>query len=181
MSEKLTDYTVIKRDYGIEPEQIIEVMALSGDSADNIPGIPGVGEKTALSLIQQFHSIENLFQNTNKVTKASLKKKLEEFKEQAFVCKKLVTIKNSVPVDVTLDDLRIASPKKEKLLEIFRELEFKSLIRKFDCGVISRLNSWGINQSLLDRSTIFIQEPMKVSKVKANKIIFVLQFYYPIP
>jgi len=73
MSEKLTDYTAIKRDYGIEPEQIIEVMALSGDSADNIPGIPGVGKKTALSLIQQFHSIENLFQNTNKVTKASLK------------------------------------------------------------------------------------------------------------
>ncbi|MBW2333659.1 MAG: DNA polymerase I, partial [Deltaproteobacteria bacterium] len=131
MSEKLTDYTSIKRDYGIEPEQIIEVMALSGDSSDNIPGIPGVGEKTALSLIQQFHSIENLFQNTNKVTKASLKKKLEEFKEQAFVSKKLVTIKNSVPVDVTLDDLRLGSPKKEKLLEIFRELEFKSLINKF--------------------------------------------------
>ncbi|MBE9593347.1 MAG: DNA polymerase I, partial [Proteobacteria bacterium] len=131
MSEKLTDYTAIKRDYGIEPEQIIEVMALSGDSADNIPGIPGVGEKTGLSLIQQFHSIENLFQNTNKVTKASLKKKLEEFKEQAFLSKKLVTIKNSVPVDVTLDDLRLGSPKKEKLLEIFRELEFKSLINKF--------------------------------------------------
>jgi len=87
MSEKLTDYAAIKRDYGIEPEQIIEVMALSGDSTDNIPGIPGVGEKTALSLIQQFHSIENLFQNTNNITKASLKKKLEEFMEQAFLSK----------------------------------------------------------------------------------------------
>ncbi|MBW2105114.1 MAG: DNA polymerase I, partial [Deltaproteobacteria bacterium] len=118
-------------DYGIEPEQIIEVMALSGDSADNIPGIPGVGEKTGLSLIQQFHSIENLFQNTDKITNASLKKKLEEFKEQAFLSKKLVTITNSVPVDVTLDDLRLGRPKKEKLLEIFRELEFKSLINKF--------------------------------------------------
>jgi len=131
MSEKLTDYAAIKRDYGIEPEQIIEVMALSGDSADNIPGIPGVGEKTGLSLIQQFHSIENLFQNTDKITNASLKKKLEEFKEQAFLSKKLVTITNSVPVDVTLDDLRLGRPKKEKLLEIFRELEFKSLINKF--------------------------------------------------
>ena len=131
MSEKLTDSAAIKRDYGIEPEQIIEVMALSGDSADNIPGIPGVGEKTGLSLIQQFHSIENLFQNTDKVTKASLKKKLEEFKEQAFLSKKLVTIINSVPVDITLDDLRLGTPKKEKLLKIFRELEFKSLINKF--------------------------------------------------
>jgi len=131
MSEKLTDYAAIKRDYGIEPEQIIEVMALSGDSSDNIPGIPGVGKKTGLSLIQEFHSIENLFQNTDKITKASLKKKLEEFKEQAFLSKKLVTINTSVPVDITLDDLRLGSPQKEKLLEIFRELEFKSLVNKF--------------------------------------------------
>jgi len=131
MSEKLTDYAAIKRDYGIEPEQIIEVMALSGDSVDNIPGIPGVGEKTALSLIQQFHSIENLFQNTDQVVRPSLKKKIEEFKEQALLSKKLVTIKNSVPVDVTLDNLRLGSPKKERLLEIFREMEFKSLIKRF--------------------------------------------------
>jgi len=131
MNEKLTDYAAIKRDYGIEPEQIIEVMALSGDSTDNIPGIPGVGEKTALGLIQQFHSIENLFQNTNNIAKASLKKKLEEFMEQAFVSKKLVTIENSVPLDVTINDLRLGSPKKEKLLELFRKLEFKSLINKF--------------------------------------------------
>jgi DNA polymerase-1 len=131
MSGNLTDYAAIKRDYGIEPEQIIEVMALSGDSTDNIPGVPGVGEKTALGLIQQFHSIENLFQNTNNITKASLKKKLEEFKGQAFVSKKLVTIENSVPLDVTIGDLRLGSPKKERLLEIFRKLEFKSLVNKF--------------------------------------------------
>ncbi len=131
MSEKLIDYLTIKRDYGIEPEQIIEVMALSGDSADNIPGIPGVGEKTAIDLIQQFNSIENLFENTDKVAKVSVKNKLEQFKEHAFLSKKLVTIDNSVPIDTTIDDLRVMSPKKERLAEIFRELEFKSLIDKF--------------------------------------------------
>ncbi|MFO8163244.1 MAG: DNA polymerase I [Desulfatiglandales bacterium] len=131
MSEKVLDYAALKHNYGIEPEQVIEVMALAGDSIDNIPGIPGIGEKTALSLIQQFHSIENLFQNTNQLTKASLKKKIEEFKEQALLSKKLVTIKNSVPVDINLDDLRLGSPKKEELAEIFRKLEFKSLINKF--------------------------------------------------
>jgi DNA polymerase-1 len=131
MSEKLIDYLTIKRDYGIEPEQIIEVMALSGDSADNIPGIPGVGEKTAIDLIQQFNSIENLFENTDKVAKVSVKNKLEQFKEQAFLSKELVTIDNSVPIDTTIDDLRVRSPKKERLAEIFRELEFKSLIDKF--------------------------------------------------
>ena len=131
MSEKLIDYDTIKQDYGIEPEQIIEVMALSGDSADNIPGIPGVGEKTALNLIQQFHSIENLFENTDKVTKASVKNKLEQFKEQGLLSKKLVTINNAVPIDVRIDDMRLGPPKKDSLAEIFRELEFKSLIAKF--------------------------------------------------
>ena len=131
MSEKLTDYASIKRDYGIEPEQIIEVMALSGDAVDNIPGIPGVGKKTALNLIQQFNSTEELFENTDKIAKDSLKKKVEQFKEQAILSKKLVTINNSVPIDITIDDLRFMSPKKDRLAEIFRELEFKSLIDKF--------------------------------------------------
>ncbi len=131
VSEKLIDYATIKQDYGIEPEQIIEVMALSGDSADNIPGIPGVGEKTAINLIQQFHSIENLFENTDKVTKASVKNKLEQFKEQGLLSKKLVTINNAVPIDVRIDDMRLGPPKKDSLAEIFRELEFKSLIAKF--------------------------------------------------
>jgi len=117
MNEKLVDYTTLKRDHGIEPEQVIEVMALSGDSVDNIPGIPGVGEKTALALIQQFRSIENLFQNTDKVAKASLKNKLEEFKEQAFVSKELVTINNSVPIDITINDLKFVAPNKERLAE----------------------------------------------------------------
>jgi DNA polymerase-1 len=62
MNDRLTDYSVIKRDYGLEPEQITEVMALAGDTSDNIPGVPGIGEKTAISLIQQFASIENLFE-----------------------------------------------------------------------------------------------------------------------
>jgi len=131
MSEKLVDYPTIKRDYGIEPEQIIEVMALSGDTVDNIPGIPGVGEKTATNLIQQFHSIENLFENTDKVAKASLKEKLEQSTEQVLLSKKLVTIDNSVPIEITIDDLRLQSPKKDKLAQIFRELEFKSLVDKF--------------------------------------------------
>ena len=131
MNDKQVDYDTIKRDYGIEPEQIIEVMALSGDSVDNIPGIPGVGEKTALDLIQQFHSLENLIENTGKVTKASVKNKLEQFKDQALLSKELVTINNAVPIDITIDDLRLGSPKKERLADIFRELEFKSLIDKF--------------------------------------------------
>ncbi len=131
MNDKLTDSSTIRRDYGIEPEQIIQVMALSGDTSDNIPGIPGVGEKTAINLIQQFGSIENVFEHTDQVSRPSLRSKLEQFKEQAYLSKKLVTINSAVPLDITPDDLRLKLPQKERLAEIFRELEFKSLVDRF--------------------------------------------------
>jgi len=131
MNDKVLDYQGLKRDYGLEPEQVIEVMALSGDSVDNIPGIPGIGEKTALALIQQYHSLENLFQNADKIPKPSLKKKLDEFKDQAYLSKKLVSINTQVPVDVSLSDLKLRAPKKEKLAELFRELDFKTLLNRF--------------------------------------------------
>jgi len=131
MNDKLTDSSTIRRDYGIEPEQIIQVMALSGDTSDNIPGIPGVGEKTAISLIQQFGSMENIFEHTDQITGPSLRSKLEQFKELAYLSEKLVTINRAVPLDITLDDLRLKSPQKERLAEIFRELEFKSLVDRF--------------------------------------------------
>jgi DNA polymerase-1 len=131
MNDKLVDYEALKRDFGLEPEQVIEVMALSGDSVDNIPGVPGVGQKTALTLIQQFHSIENLFQNTDKIAKASLKHKLDEFKDQVYLSKKLATIDTRVPIDISLDDLRLRPPKKSRLAELFRELDFKTLLNRF--------------------------------------------------
>jgi DNA polymerase I len=131
MNDRLLDYDSLKRDYGLEPEQIIELMALSGDSVDNIPGVPGVGEKTALTLIQQFNSIENLFQNTDKVTKASLKNKLDEFKDQAYLSKKLVCFDTHVPIDVSLDHLRRRLPKNRELADLFRELDFKTLLQRF--------------------------------------------------
>jgi DNA polymerase-1 len=131
MSDRTTDYESIKRDYGIEPEQMVEVMALSGDTVDNIPGIPGVGEKTAVNLIKEFHSIENLFKNADKIAKPSIKNKLDQFKEQVLLNKTLVTINNSVPIDTTINDLRLGPPDKEKLSEIFRKLEFKSLTDRF--------------------------------------------------
>jgi DNA polymerase-1 len=131
MNDKLVDYEGLKRDYGLEPEQIIDVMALSGDSVDNIPGIPGVGEKTALALIHQFHSLENLFQNTDKITKPSLKSKLDAFRDQAYLSKKLVTINTRVPIDASLDDLKRRAPNKERLADLFRELDFKTLLNRF--------------------------------------------------
>lgn len=131
MNERITDYKKITSDYGIEPEQLIEVMALSGDKVDDIPGIPGVGEKTGVKLIQQFQNVENLLKNTHKITKLSLRQKIEQFKDQAILSRKLVTIDKAVPINTTIDQLRLKAPEKEGLTDIFRELEFKSLMDRF--------------------------------------------------
>ena len=131
MNERITDYKKITSDYGIEPEQLIEVMALSGDKVDDIPGIPGVGEKTGVKLIQQFQNVENLLKNTHKITKLSLRQKIEQFKDQTILSRKLVTIDKAVPINTTIDQLRLKAPEKEGLTDIFRELEFKSLMDRF--------------------------------------------------
>ncbi|GIV26806.1 MAG: DNA polymerase I [Bacteroidia bacterium] len=108
------------------PHQIIDILGLMGDTSDNIPGVPGIGEKTATQLIHQFGSIENIYTNIDEV-KGKLKDKLLEYKEQAFLSKQLATINTNVPIQYTLDDLKVKNIHKEKLLDVFKELEFKKL------------------------------------------------------
>ncbi|GAB4200524.1 MAG: DNA polymerase I [Bacteroidia bacterium] len=108
------------------PKQVIDILGLMGDTSDNIPGVPGIGEKTAAQLIQQFGSIENIYLNIDHV-KGKLKDKLVEYKEQAFLSKHLATININVPVHYTTDELKVRHINKEKLLAVFKELEFKKL------------------------------------------------------
>ena len=111
------------------PSQVIDLLALMGDKVDNIPGCPGVGEKTAIKLINDFGSIENLIDNTDKL-KGALKKKVEDNKEQIIFSKFLATIKTDVPVDCDIDSLRLQQANIEELTSIFRRLEFRTLIDK---------------------------------------------------
>lgn len=116
--------------YGISaPEQMIDLLGLMGDSSDNIPGCPGVGEKTAAKLISEFGSIDNLLANTDKL-KGSLKKKIEENREQIIFSKYLVTIKTDVPIDLDMNLLAVTEPDEERLCTIFTELEFKTFAEK---------------------------------------------------
>lgn len=124
------DVKKVKEAYGFEPKQMIDYLALVGDSSDNIPGVKGVGEKTALPLIQQFGSIENLYENLDKVDKAGTKKKLEENKDNAFLSKELATINCKVPMDFDFDKAKFSKPNLDKLREVFVELEFKSLFSR---------------------------------------------------
>lgn len=117
--------------YGIsDPLQVIDLLGLMGDSADNIPGCPGVGEKTAVKLIQQFGSVESLLGRTGEL-KGALKKKIEDNAEQIRFSKFLATIKTDVPVSLSLDELRVTEPDAAELRRIFAELEFKTLADRF--------------------------------------------------
>ena len=116
----------IKNKYGIaSTSQVIDLLGLMGDSADNIPGCPGVGEKTAVKLISQFGNIESLLARTDEL-KGALKKKVEENAEQIKFSKFLATIKTDVPIEPDMEELKVKEPDETELRKIFDELEFKS-------------------------------------------------------
>lgn len=122
----------VEEKYGIPtPAQVIDLLALMGDSADNFPGCPGVGEKTAVKLINQFGSVDNLLQHTDQL-KGKMREKVEGAVDDIKMSYFLATIKTDVPLEnLTLDSLKIEKPDEEKLDEIFTELEFKTLKNKF--------------------------------------------------
>ena len=129
------DRQKIKETYGIEPKQLIEVKGLQGDTSDNIPGVPGIGEKTALSLIQKFGTIDNLYKKLEEGEsglKGKQKEKIEQNKELAYLSRKLGEINTHVPIEDTLEELKVEEWDKEKVLEIFKELNFKRYIERFN-------------------------------------------------
>jgi DNA polymerase-1 len=131
MKDKITDLDVLHSEYGLEPEQIIDLMGLSGDTSDNVPGVKGVGEKTALTLIKDFGSLENVYEHIDKITKKKLKENLENCHDNAVLSKRLVTIDCKVPMDCDTTDLKINDTESKELSDLFRELEFKGLWEQF--------------------------------------------------
>lgn len=116
--------------YAIDsPQQVIDLLALMGDSADNFPGCPGVGEKTAAKLIAQFGDVDNMLENTADI-KGKLREKVESAVDDIRMSKFLATIRTDVPIDLDLDSMRLGEPDEQKLREIFNELEFKTLADK---------------------------------------------------
>jgi len=126
----IIDKQKVKEEYGFEPKQMIDYLALVGDSSDDIPGVAGIGPKTAQPLIEQFGSIENIYKNIDKIEKAGVKKKLEEGKENAFLSKELATIVTDVDFEFNIEDAKFSEPDYETLTKLFVELEFKSFGNK---------------------------------------------------
>ncbi|MBM3250755.1 MAG: hypothetical protein FJZ07_00725 [Candidatus Nealsonbacteria bacterium] len=126
----LYDREKVKEKYnGLGPEQLINFKSLRGDPSDNIPGVPGIGEKTAIKLIKEFGTLENLYSSLNKVNQ-SLQVKLREHKEQAFISKMLAKIKLDVPVEFDLEKCRWGEYNKEKVVQILKAYDFQSLIKR---------------------------------------------------
>lgn len=134
MTEKeIYDKNRMIEEFGVTPKQFIDVKGLMGDKSDNIPGVPGIGEKTAFKLIKEYGSIENLLENIENISGKKLKENLIENSEQAIFSKKLATIITDVPVEINLESIKSKKEYDNKgLKELFHKLQFKSLLSKID-------------------------------------------------
>lgn len=127
---EIIEHSNVKEKFGVGPENVTDVLALIGDKSDNIPGVPGIGEKTAIPLVQQFGSIEEIVNKVDAIPQEGLKNKLKEHVENAKLSKKLVTIDTNVPVKINIHDLKASPKNTSKLIKLFSELEFKTLLRR---------------------------------------------------
>ncbi len=131
MKDRTTDYGSLKDSFGLEPSQWIDVMGLSGDTSDNIPGVPGIGEKTAIQLINTFGNIEALFENLHKVTKKKLHENLDKYHDQAMLSRQLVVINTKVPLSLDVKSFKMLGPDKKILAHLFKDLGFRRLQEQF--------------------------------------------------
>ena len=130
MKNKSFGISEVRDRFGVEPEQLVDLLALSGDSIDNIPGVPGIGQKTATALVREFGSLENLLGNLDRVSKPKIKEKLSTHADQARLSKQLATIDTRVPLDYRLKDFAYTGEVRETLKETLKDLEFTKLLRE---------------------------------------------------
>ena len=174
-----TEYTVfdpqkLKEKYGIEPYQVIEVKSLMGDASDNIPGVKGVGEKTAYSLIQNYGNIEYIYNNIDNIElKPKVKEKLLLDKDMANLSHTLATIDINVPIKVDYDKAKLTEVNKEELYKLFKDLEFNKFLSKYDFSDISiEEENKTSNEPKIDTS---IKDIITIDNVNYDKYKFALE------
>jgi DNA polymerase I len=121
------DVDLVQKRWGVSPEKFIDHLALLGDKVDNIPGVPGIGQKTSAALLERFESLDGVYENIEEL-KGKQKSNLIEFRDQAYMSQRLATIDKNVPLDVGLDDLKLSEPNTEKINNVYRKFEFYSLL-----------------------------------------------------
>jgi DNA polymerase-1 len=128
---EILDASAVREKLGVPPEKIPDLLALAGDSVDNIPGVKGIGPKTAEKLLQQFGSLEAIYENLEAVQPERIRALLREQEAEARLSKRLATVATDVPIELKLEDVRVGDPDRARLVELFRELEFHSLLERF--------------------------------------------------
>lgn len=156
------DINKVKEEYGLTPEQFIDFLALTGDPTDNIPGVKGIGEKTALELIKEFGSLDNIYKSIDKINKVALKQKLIDGKEMAYLSRELVTIKRNIPIDVDLENLKIKSPDVKTLENLLNELEIKTFNKRLENLLNTKIKS--------STPTLFDTEEVEKPEIKIKEI-----------
>jgi len=183
MKEKTIDLISVRQEFKLEPSQMIDMMGLSGDTSDNVPGVPGIGPKTALSLIQTYGSMKALYDSlllSGEGTGGRSKKQHENlvnYKEQAWLSRQLVTICRDAPISFDPETFKATPPDKAKLAELFKELEFRQLQKEFPAGQSHEKQYQGIYDSasllklitLLENSDVFALDTETTSEKPMNR------------
>ena len=170
MKNKRIGVDEVKEKFGVPPEKVIEVMGLMGDSSDHIPGVKGVGPKTATELIQKYGSIKELYKCIDEIEKKKLKEKLVQDKERALLSRKLVTIDTAMKLECSLDDLKVRPSKHEDLRKLFSEFEFSSMLAVLESG--SEETSKTTRPLKKNYETVLTEAAFNkwIKKLKKNKI-----------
>lgn len=174
---KQTDYIryneeTFKEAYGIEPIRIIDLKGLMGDSSDNIPGVKGIGEKTALKLLREYTSLENLYDHIDEI-KGSVHDKLVNDKENAFMSKKIATIYKDVPLEIKLEDLKYVGPNLNALKELYTDLEFSSFLKNLAPAPTEKIKYIKVNDDI----NVVLQNKVALYVAGSDEVYTKAEFY----
>ena len=173
---ELFDHDKMIERYNLTPVQFIDLKGLMGDSSDNIPGIPGVGEKTGIKLLEQFGSIENMLANTEQIERESLRNKVEENAQLAIMSKQLATINRFVPIEFEFESLREEEPDYDRLIGLYQKLEFNSFLKKLKMPAGETEKTENAAPLQVKKTIIRAREEMDALTVLTGKEVFIKVF-----
>ena len=177
----VTDFELFDHDkmierYNLTPVQFIDLKGLMGDSSDNIPGIPGVGEKTGIKLLEQFGSIENMLANTEQIERESLRNKVEENAQLALMSKQLATINRFVPIEFEFESLREEEPDYDRLIELYQKLEFNSFLKRLKMPAAETEKTESAAPLQVEKTIIRSPEELDALTALSGKEVFIKVF-----
>lgn len=156
----------VEQRFGVGPDKVVEIMALMGDASDNIPGVPGIGDKTASKLIIEYGTVEQVYKNLAKIKGDKLKENLEKYREQAYLSRELATVHSDVPLDLSLDLLKRREPDNEKLAVLYQRMEFRGFLKNIPVAETRNTADKELRYTLIEDEKDFQALKAKLAKKK---------------